>query len=266
MQFTEILGYVGAFIVGLVLGLSGGGGSILTVPVMVYLMGVNPITATAYSLFVVGSTSSIGAFQNFRKQLVDVKTAVIFAIPAFTIVYLTRRYLVPAIPDIVFTVNDFVMTKEVFIMTFFAIIMLIASLSMIRSKPDIPNPGFNSTINIPYLVAIGIGVGLLTGIVGAGGGFLIIPALVLLAQLPMKKAIGTSLFIIAANSLIGFTGDLQSREIEWSFLLVFTAISISGIIVGVYASKFISGSKLKKGFGWFTLLVAFYIIYREMLS
>ena len=264
MNIIEILGYIGAFVVGLVLGLSGGGGSIITVPVMVYLVGINPVTATAYSLFVVGCTSSIGALQNFRKKLVDVKTAIIFAIPAFTVVYLTRRYLVPAIPDIVFTFNDFIVTKDIFIMAFFAIIMILASLSMLRSKRDIPNPGFKSNINVPKLIIIGVGVGLLTGIVGAGGGFLIIPALVILAKLPMKTAIGTSLFIISINSLIGFTGDLQNREIDWQFLLIFTAISILGIIVGVYASKFISGTKLKKGFGWFTLIVAFYIIYREL--
>ncbi|MGJ8593961.1 MAG: sulfite exporter TauE/SafE family protein [Aquaticitalea sp.] len=266
MEFTEIIGYIGAFVVGLVLGLSGGGGSIITVPVMVYLIGLNPVTATAYSLFVVGSTSSIGAIQNFRKKLVDVKTAIIFAIPAFTMVYLTRRYLVPAIPETILTVNGFVLSKDVSIMAFFAVIMILASFSMIGSKRDIPKPNFRSNINIPYLVLIGVGVGLLTGIVGAGGGFLIIPALVLLAKLPMKTAIGTSLFIISINSLIGFTGDLQNREIDWSFLLVFTAISIIGIIVGVYASKFISGAKLKKGFGWFTLIVAFYIIYKELLS
>lgn len=264
MELIEILGYLGAFVVGLVLGLSGGGGSIITVPVMVYLIGINPITATAYSLFVVGSTSTIGAIQNFKKQLVDIKTAIIFAIPAFTVVYLTRRYLVPAIPETVFTMSDFAVTKDIFIMLFFAIIMLVASLSMIRSKEDIPNPTMTSDINILLLVIIGIAVGLLTGIVGAGGGFLIIPALVLLAKLPMKKAIGTSLFIIAANSLIGFTGDLQNREIDWAFLFIFTGISIAGIIVGVYTSKFISGTKLKRGFGWFTLLVAFYIIYREL--
>lgn len=265
MDITEILGYVGAFTVGLVLGLSGGGGSIITVPVMVYLFGINPITATAYSLFIVGSTSTIGAVQNFKKQLVDLKTAIIFAIPAFTVVYLTRRYLVPLIPDIVFTVNEFVVTKEIFIMTFFGIIMLLASISMIRSKKDIPDPEFKSSINTPFLIFIGMFVGLLTGIIGAGGGFLIIPALVLLAKLPMKKAIGTSLMIIAANSLIGFTGDLQNRDIDWTFLMTFTAIAIIGIVVGVYTSKFISGTKLKRGFGWFTLLVAFYIIYRELL-
>ncbi len=264
MEVIEIIGYFGAFVVGLVLGLSGGGGSIITVPVMVYLIGINPITATAYSLFVVGSTSTIGAFQNFKKQLVDVKTAIIFAIPAFTFVYLTRRYLVPAIPEIVFTVNYFVFTKDIFIMLFFAIIMIIASFSMIRSKEDVPDLAFKKDINIILLVLIGIAVGLLTGIIGAGGGFLIIPALVLLAKLPMKKAIGTSLFIIAANSLIGFIGDLQNMDIDWPFLFIFTGISIVGIIVGVYASKFIGGTKLKRGFGWFTLLVAFYIIYKEL--
>jgi len=265
MVITDILGYFGAFTVGLVLGLSGGGGSIITVPVMVYLFGINPITATAYSLFVVGSTSSIGAFQNLRKHLIDVKTAVIFAIPAFTIVYLTRRYLVPIIPDLVFMMGDFEVTKEIFVMTFFGIVMTLSSISMIRSKKDIPNPEFKSTINIPFLIFIGMCVGLLTGIIGAGGGFLIIPALVLLAKLPMKKAIGTSLLIIAANSLIGFTGDLQNRTVDWSFLFLFTGISILGIITGVYSAKFISGTKLKKGFGWFTLIVAFYILYRELL-
>jgi uncharacterized membrane protein YfcA len=264
MEISEILGYIGAFVVGLVLGLSGGGGSIITVPVLVYLIGVNPVTATAYSLFVVGSTSSIGAFQNFKKKLVDVKTAVIFAIPALTTVYLTRRFLVPSIPETVFILNDFEVTKDIFIMLFFAIIMFLASISMIRAKEDTRDLNINSNINIPFLLFIGIGVGLLTGIVGAGGGFLIIPALVLLAKLPMKKAIGTSLFIIAANSLIGFTGDLHSRTIEWPFLLLFTAISIIGIIVGVYTSKFISGIKLKRGFGWFSLVVAMYIIYREL--
>lgn len=264
MEFIDIFGYIGALVVGLVLGLSGGGGSIITVPVLVYIVGINPVIATAYSLFVVGSTSSIGAFQNFRKKRVDIKTAIIFAIPAFTVVYLTRRYLVPAIPEVLFTWNDFVLTKDIFIMTFFAIIMFIASLSMIRSKRDVADPTFRSDINIPYLILIGIGVGLLTGIVGAGGGFLIIPALVLLAKLPMKTAIGTSLLIISANSLIGFTGDLQQRDIDWTFLLTFTAISILGIIIGVYLSKFISGNKLKRGFGWFTLLVAFYIMYREL--
>lgn len=264
MDTNIILGYVGALVVGLVLGLIGGGGSILTVPVMVYLIGINPVTATAYSLFVVGVTSVFGTYQNFKKKLVDLKTAVIFSIPAFITVYLTRRFIVPAIPEVVFTIGGFDISKDVFIMVFFAVIMLLASISMIIKTKVKSNLNETITYNYPVIAAEGILVGLLTGIVGAGGGFLIIPALVILTKLPMKKAIGTSLLIIAAKSLIGFLGDLHNLEIEWSFLLLFTSFSIIGIIVGVYISKFISSKKLKKGFGWFTLIMAFYIIYKEL--
>jgi uncharacterized membrane protein YfcA len=266
MELTELLGYLGALIVGLVLGLIGGGGSILTVPILVYLIGLNPIIATAYSLFVVGVTSVIGAIKNFQKGLVDLKTSVVFAIPALITVYLTRRFLVSLIPDVVFTVGDFEVTNAVFIMVFFAIVMLLASLSMIRTPKNNSNDDETSDIiyNYPLIGLEGIVVGVLTGIVGAGGGFLIIPALVVLAKLPMKKAVGTSLLIIAVKSLIGFLGDLSNLSIDWSFLLIFTALSIVGIIIGVYISKFISGTKLKKGFGYFTLIMAFYIIYKEL--
>jgi uncharacterized membrane protein YfcA len=265
MDLTEILGYLGALIVGLVLGLIGGGGSILTVPILVYLIGFNPIIATAYSLFVVGVTSTIGAFQNFKKGLVDLKTAFIFAVPAFIAVYLTRRSLVPRIPDVVFTINEFQVTNNIFIMMLFAIVMLLASFSMIRNrKTKVVNEEEKIQYNYPLIAIEGVVVGLLTGLVGAGGGFLIIPALVLLAKLPMKKAVGTSLLIIAVKSLIGFLGDIPNIEIDWKFLLSFTLISIIGIIIGVYASKFISGKKLKKGFGYFTLIMAIYIIYKEL--
>jgi len=264
MEINSILGYIGALIVGLVLGLIGGGGSILTVPVLVYLIGINPVTATAYSLFVVGITSVFGTFQNFKKKLVDVKTAIIFSIPAFITVYLTRRYIVPAIPEIVLTIGNFNVSKNTFIMVFFAIIMLLASISMIikRKAKNIKNQTI--IYNYPLIAVEGIVVGILTGLVGAGGGFLIIPALVVLAKLPMKKAIGTSLLIIATKSLIGFLGDLHNLSIDWVFLIIFTTLSIVGIFIGVYLSKFISGKKLKSGFGWFTLVMSFYIIYKEL--
>ena len=266
MELIEILGYFGALVVGLVLGLIGGGGSILTVPILVFLIGLNPIVATAYSLFVVGVTSIIGAFQNFKKGLVDVKTAVIFAVPAFIAVYLTRRYLVQMIPEEVLSIGDFVVTNSIFIMVLFAVIMLLASFSMIRNKRKELTNTDNDTqsFNYPLIAAEGLVVGILTGLVGAGGGFLIIPALVLLAKLPMKKAVGTSLLIIAVKSLIGFLGDIPNIDIDWNFLLLFTAISIIGIVLGVYLSKFISGKKLKKGFGYFTLIMAIYIIYKEL--
>lgn len=266
MGITDILGYFGALIAGLVMGLIGGGGSILSVPILVYLLGLNPIVATAYSLFVVGTTSAIGAFQNFKKGLIDIKTAIIFATPALITVYLTRRFLVPMIPDIVLSVGDFKVTNTIFIMLLFAVIMLLASISMIRSKKDTPDEKKTSEVNynFPVIAIEGILVGLLTGLVGAGGGFLIIPALVLLAKIPMKKAIGTSLLIIAVKSLIGFLGDINNLEIDWLFLLSFTGLSVIGIIIGVYLSKYISGKKLKKSFGYFTLIMAFYILYKEL--
>ena len=263
MELVEILGYSGALIVGLVLGLIGGGGSILTVPILVYLIGLNPVTATAYSLFVVGSTSLFGAYKNYKNKMVDIKTAIIFAIPSFIAVYFTRRYLVPAIPDTLFSIGDFVITKNIFIMLFFAVIMLLAATSMIRTKKEKNNDASKVQYNIPLIIIEGLVVGMLTGIVGAGGGFLIIPALVLLAKLPMKLAVGTSLLIISAKSLIGFLGDVQTLDIDWFFLLTFTAMSIIGIFIGIYISKYISDNKLKKGFGWFVVAIAIYIIYKE---
>lgn len=265
MEILEIFGYIGALIIGVTLGLIGGGGSILTVPVLVYLMAINPVTATAYSLFVVGASSLVGAIKNMQKGLVDFRTAVVFSIPAFIAVYSTRAFLVPAIPESLFNVGGFEITRDIGIMLFFAIIMIVASVSMIREngKKDKPSADI-ITYNYPLIVIEGIVVGVLTGIVGAGGGFLIIPALVLLAKLPMKKAVATSLLIIAVKSLIGFTGDIQNLEIEWVFLLIFTAISIAGIFLGVYLNKFIDGNKLKKSFGWFVLIMGIYIIWAEI--
>ncbi len=264
MEIVEILGYIGALLIGLVLGLIGGGGSILTVPIMVYALSLNPVIATAYSLFVVGATSLIGAFKNMMKGMVDFKTAIIFAIPAFIAVYLTRAFLISAIPEELFQIGDFMVTKNLSIMLFFAIIMLLASVSMIRNKRKETNEETKITYNYPLIIVEGLVVGAITGIVGAGGGFLIIPALVLLAKLPMKKAVATSLLIIAIKSLIGFLGDVQNLDIDWPFLLIFTGISIVGIIIGIWLNKFIDGKKLKKGFGWFVLVMGIYIIYKEI--
>lgn len=264
MEITQILGFIGALIIGVVLGLIGGGGSILTVPILVYLLAINPVLATAYSLFVVGVSALIGAIRNFSKGLVDFKTAFVFAIPAFIAVYTARKFIVPAIPDSLFYVVDFEVTKNIAIMVFFALIMLLASISMIRNKRKEEGEETEIKYNYPLIIIEGLVVGLLTGIVGAGGGFLIIPALVLLAKLPMKKAVATSLLIIGIKSLIGFIGDVENLEIEWSFLLSFTAFSVMGIFLGIWLNKFIDGKKLKKSFGWFVLIMAFYILYKEL--
>jgi len=263
MAVIEILGFFGAFIIGIVLGLIGGGGSILTVPVLVYMLSEDPVTATAYSLFVVGTASLVGAFRNMQKGLVDFKTATVFAIPAFIAVYSTRKYLIPAIPEHLFTIADFEITRNIGIMLFFALIMLLTSYSMLSDKKKVDNEHENVRYNYPLIITEGAVVGVVTGIVGAGGGFLIIPALVLLAKLPMKKAVATSLLIIAVKSLIGFLGDVQNLSIDWKFLGIFTLLSVAGIFFGVWLNHFIDGKKLKKSFGWFVLIMGFYIVFKE---
>jgi uncharacterized protein len=264
MDTLSVFGYLGALLVGIILGLIGGGGSILTVPILVYLIGLNPVTATAYSLFVVGTTSIFGAIQHIKDKSVNVRIAILFAIPALITVYLTRRFLVPAIPESLFTFLNIEVTKHIFIMLFFALIMIIASFSMIKSSQSLPLKNFDIKHNTGFVIVEGILVGTFTGIVGAGGGFLIVPTLVIVARLPMRLAIGTSLIIIAMKSLIGFLGDVQNIAIDWPFLIMFTSISVVGIYIGIYMAKFISGTNLKKGFGWFTLLMAGYIIFKEL--
>jgi len=271
MSLLEILGLIGAAAIGLSLGLIGGGGSILTVPVLVYLMGVEPILATAYSLFIVGTTALIGGLNFARKGLVSYKTGVVFAIPAFISVYLTRLIIVPALPQHWFSVLGFSITKDTGVLLLFAFLMVFAAISMIRNQrknlvanedENIQEPKFN----YPLIIVEGIVVGVLTGLVGAGGGFLIIPALVLFAKLPMKMAVGTSLLIIAAKSLIGFIGDIQAGEpIDWLFLAGFTSIAVVGIFIGAHFSKAINGGKLKKAFGWFVLVMGSFMIVKELL-
>lgn len=265
MEVLDLLGYLGALIIGVTLGLIGGGGSILTVPVLVYLLMINPVTATAYSLFIVGASSLVGAANTMKKKLVDFRTATVFAIPAFIAVYSTRKFLVPAIPEHLFTLWAFEITKSIGIMLFFAIIMIVASISMIKNNGKEELQETKVMYNYPLIILEGIVVGVLTGIVGAGGGFLIIPALVILAKLPMKKAVATSLLIIAVKSLIGFIGDVENMEIDWIFLLIFTGLSILGIFLGGYLNKFINGEKLKKSFGWFILVMGIYIIGKELM-
>jgi uncharacterized protein len=333
---SEVIGYCSAVLVGFTLGLIGGGGSILSVPILVYLFGIEPVLATAYSLFVVGISSSVGAFNYMRKGLLNYKTATVFAVPSLIAVFLTRKFLVPAIPDQLFTIGktditsdllfifllviillglslltlnlayqgdkkhwrvvllvtpaaimvfivrrfiipliphdlmvmgDFTLTKNTAIMTLFAVVMIIASFSMTRERHLTEEDGRSKTIlkQSVSILLLGILVGSVTGLVGAGGGFLIIPALVIIAGLPIKTAIGTSLLIISVNSLTGFLGDIHNETIHWVFLLSFTGLSVVGIFTGSYISKFMDNKKLKKIFGWFILVLGIYIIMKELI-
>jgi uncharacterized protein len=260
----EIIGYFASIIIGISLGLIGGGGSILTVPVLVYLFGVDPVLATAYSLFIVGSTSLVGTFPKYKQGLVNLKTAAIFGAPAIAAVYATRKFIVPAIPANVFTLGEFTVTKSILLMLLFAVLMVFASYSMIKGNKEEEENISEQKFNYPLILLEGVVVGILTGLVGAGGGFLIIPALVILSKLPMKQAIGTSLLIIAAKSLIGFLGDIGHQVIDWKLLIIVTILAIGGIFVGNWLSHKISGEKLKKGFGWFVLVMGIYIIVKEL--
>jgi len=262
----EIIGYVCATLVGLSLGILGSGGSILTVPIMVYLFDVNPVDATGYSLFVVGISSAIGGYKYVRKNLVDMKTAFIFAVPSIVSVFLTRTFVMPAIPNPVFSVSTFVLSKEVFIMILFAVLMVVVSYNMIRNgKYKAPEGKELPNLNYVWLVTVGFISGILTGIVGVGGGFIIIPALVLLAKVPVRMSVGTSLLIVAFNCLSGFAGELFERQevMDYKFLLSFSALAVGGIFMGFSIALKKSPTQIKKLFGWFVLVMGMCIFIKE---
>jgi uncharacterized membrane protein YfcA len=262
----EIIGYAASLFIGISLGLIGGGGSILTVPVLVYLFNVNPVLATSYSLFVVGSTSLIGAVNNYRKNLVRTNIALLFGLSSITTVFITRKFVIPFIPENIITIYGFTITHSLITLVLFAALMLIAARAMIKNGSNIKSEssGQDAKIKFLKLLMYGVAIGVATGILGAGGGFLLIPTLVLLVGLPMKEAVGTSLLIIALNSLIGFTGDIGHFNIDWLFLLKVTLIAAAGIFMGGLINKKIQGENLKKAFGWFVMLMGIYILIREI--
>lgn len=261
----HILGYLAAALIGISLGLIGGGGSILTVPVLVYLFGLQPAIAVSYSLFVVGTTSFIGAVNNYQKGWLSIKTALLFGISSVLTVYLTRKFIIPHIPEHIASIAGVDITESLLTMVLFAVLMVVASLLMLRPKSIQHVTPVKLNRNDAFrLFLYGIGIGAVTGLLGAGGGFLLIPALVLIVHLPMKKAIGTSLMIIAMNSLIGFIGDKGHFTINWPFLLTITGIAAAGIFVGGILGKKIPGDKLRRSFGWFVLVFGLYIIIHEL--
>lgn len=258
----ELIGYALSILIGVSLGLIGSGGSILTVPLLVYFFHVSPLLATTYSLAIVGLSSIAGVISRLKQKLVDFKTILVFGLPSIVCVFLARKFILPAIPEQMNWGANLVLTKGHFIMLFFATLMLIAALSMILGKNKKEEEGILPVYGFS-LMLVGLAEGLLTGIVGAGGGFLIIPALVILAKLPMKKAIATSLIIISIKSLVGFTGDLMHTSVDWNFLSKIILLATAGIITGNYLNKKMEGAKLKKGFGYFVLAMAIIIFVEQ---
>jgi uncharacterized protein len=260
------LGYIAAIIIGISLGLIGAGGSILTIPVLVYLIGISAVDATSYSLFIVAVSALIGVLRYFKNKLVDFRTVLVFGIPSVISIFFTRKFLLHAIPTHLFSVDGMEVTKNGLLMILLAVLMIVAAFSMIRKAPSIRIDSEKNNEQYRYFLIFqqGIVVGVLVGLVGAGGGFLIIPALVVLAKLPMKKAIGTSLAIIGLNSTIGFFSDFGVHHFDWSFILIFSGFAVTGIIIGSYLTKFISSVKLKPAFGWFVLIMGVFIITKEL--
>jgi len=260
----EWIAYFLALIIGITLGMIGAGGSILTIPVLVYVLGIAPTEATGYSLFIVGITAAVGVIPFYKNKLIDFKTAIMFGAPSIVAVFSTRAFILPAIPEILIKTESFSLNKDTFLLLLFALVMIAASFSMIRNKKSPTEDLLNAKPkNYLFILLEGAVVGVLTGLVGAGGGFLIIPALVLLSGMPFKKAIGTSLIIIAAKSLIGFLGEANLAAANWSLLSLFSAFSIMGIFIGFRLSKIIQSNILKPAFGYFTLLMGIYILIKE---
>lgn len=259
----EYIGYFASIIIGLSLGLIGGGGSILTIPILVYLFKVDPELATSYSLFIVGATALYGGYSHYKLGNLQLKTALYFAVPSVISILIIREVIFPKIANTLFTIASYAVSKDLLIMIVFAILMISASISMIKkNKMEIKNHKNNYT----QLAFIGFLVGIVTGFLGAGGGFLIIPALLFFANLPMKQAVGTSLLIIFINSAIGFAGDLYlNTPIDYGFLLLISAMAFVGMFIGILLSKKIDGNKLKPVFGWFVLVMGIYIIVKEVL-
>lgn len=261
-----LIGYFLSVVIGFTLGIFGGGGSILTVPVLVYIFHIPPVMATAYSLFIVGVSTLFGAISQIKEKLINFKAAITFAVPSLTGTFIARKFIIPSVPEKILEINGYLLTKDTAILIFFSIIMLLASYSMIKGRKEENQSSKEKKLNITFTVISSFFIGLITGIVGAGGGFLIIPALVFLMNLDMKSAVATSILIISVNSLVGFTGSFMSGAVlDFKFLILFTILTIIGILLGIYFSKNIPSQKLKPAFGWFVLIMGAFILIKETL-
>ena len=250
---ATFLGFALAALIGLSLGLLGGGGSILAIPVFVYVLGFGAKEAIAMSFPVMGATSFVGAIGHWRAGNVDVRTAVLFGFVAMVGSYAGARLAV--------------LVSGAVQLTLLAVVMLAAAASMLRTRPAISEGEATGSENkgrrLVTVAIAGVAVGMLTGFVGIGGGFLIVPALVILANTPMKHAVGTSLLVIAMNSASGFLGYLGQVPILWEFMALFTAVAIAGILAGTYLVRFVSQSALRRAFAAFLIVTGCFMLYQS---
>lgn len=258
----QVIGWASMWLVGVTLGLIGGGGSILTVPILVYLFHLDPAQATGYSLFIVGATSLAGAIAHATEGNVAARAATAFALPSLVAVYLMRRFVVPALPAVFVVSPGLVVSRNTVLMLGFTVVMAFAAVVMIRRRTGAETPA--STARWPVLSVLGVVVGAVAGFFGAGGGFLIVPALALIAGLPMQLAIGTSLAIISVQSLAGFIGVVQTApQVEWPLVFSLSSVALTGMALGFALCRRAYGAQLRVVFGWFVLAMSVLIALRE---
>ena len=249
--------YVIAVLIGTTLGLIGAGGAIVAVPVFVYLYNIPPTLASGYALFVVAVASAVASAQYMRQRLVDGRAVAAFGSTTLVSIAITRSLALPMIPDVVVGLE-----RDTLLMLAFAMVLLFAAYGMLRKTPK---PETEAPAHMGRLAAYGTVIGVISGILGVGGGFLMTPALVLWAGLDMKRAVATSLVLISANSAIGVAADLTGGvDYDWTFVTTFTVMTTVGIVLGTLLSKRIDGQRLKKGFGWFILAIGIAVTIREL--
>jgi len=261
------LGFILALCMGLILGLLGGGGSILTVPILVYFFDVSATLATGYSLFIVGVTSVIATFRYRQKNLLDIRVAILFSIPSIVGVLMSRLWILPKVPSTLHMMGTSI-SKDQLILLVFSLLILVIAFFMFKSKDPVEEEtqsGSKTRLSLLFIGIEGFLVGIITGFVGAGGGFMIVPALTLFARLPLKKAIATSLLIISAKSIVGFLGDVVSGVVfEWQFLLLIVFMTLTGTVVGTQLSNAIEAHHLRRGFAYFIVVMGILIIVKEL--
>lgn len=260
----EMFGYFALIAVGVILGLTGGGGSILAVPILVYLFSLDVILASAYSFFIVGITSIIGVFLKQKDQSIDLKTSLFFGLPSLLTIFLTRKWIVPNIPEIIIESDSLQIAKREFFLSLIGIVIILSGLMLLIkfSKQQLKPV----TEKVPFIIISGCIVGVLSGLTGIGGGFLILPALLLLRNISFHGAVGTTLLIVSSNCIIGFIGDALSYQIDWVYLLSITGFAVAGIIIGNMSHKIIPAASLQKIFSWVTLLIGCFILAEEVIQ
>ncbi|HEX5168215.1 MAG TPA: sulfite exporter TauE/SafE family protein [Cyclobacteriaceae bacterium] len=258
----EFAGYLALISIGIILSIIGGGGSLLSVPILVYLFSLDIVMASSYSLFIVGTTSLLGALLKQKEERVDMRSGIIFSGSSVVAIFSTRKWILPSIPGEIMIGDSILLTKRALILTVFALLAMTASL-IILLKHDWSSADHRKQ-QLKFLLPVGFMTGMLAGFVGAGGGFLILPALIIFARLPFKVAVVTTLMVIGFNSLLGFLGDVMNYPINWLFLLIVTSLATFGMLLGHLFSKKIPVHYLRSSFGWIMLITAIVILVKEL--